>query len=56
MSTDLEQLKARRRGQSGVVTKFSQEAKTLLDTELLEDGALQRLEVISKQLEENVHY
>ena len=52
MSTDLERLKAQRRGQRGVVTKFSREAKTLLDTELLEDGALRQLEVISKQLEE----
>ena len=48
---DLDRLKARRRGQRGVVTKFTREAKTLMETELLEDDSLRRLEVISKQLE-----
>ena len=46
MATDLDRLKARRRrGQRGVVTKFTREAKGLLDTELLEDDSLRRLEV-----------
>ena len=55
MSVDLDRLKARRRGQRGVVTKFTREAKTLMETELLEDDSLRRLEVISKQLEGNAH-
>jgi len=40
MSADLDRLMAKLRGQRGMVTKFTREAKTLLETELLEDNAL----------------
>lgn len=52
MSADIDRLMAKRRGQRGIVTKFTREAKTLLETELLEDDALRGLGVISSQLEE----
>ena len=51
MSRDLDRLRARWGGQRGVVTKYTREAKSLLDKELIED-ALSRLELISKTLKE----
>ena len=41
-----------RRAHRGVATKYIQEAKTLLDTGMIEDRALRRLKVISDLLRE----
>jgi len=43
MSEALVRLKARRRGQRGVVTKYVQEVKSLLDMEMLNEGSKRRL-------------
>ena len=44
--------KARCRGQRGVVTKYIQEVKALVDAESIEPGSRWRLNTLSKLLEE----
>ena len=51
MTETLEHLKMSRRAHRGVATKYIQEVKTLLDTEMI-DRALRRLKVISDLLRE----
>ena len=51
MATDLERLKARRRGNRAVVTKLIEEARAILDTEEITDKGYRRLKVIQGQLE-----
>jgi len=52
MSEALERLKAQRRGQRGIVTKYVQEVKSLLDVEMLNEGSKHRLRILSRSLEE----
>ena len=42
MATDLERLKARRRGNRAVVTKLIEEARAILDTEEITDKGYRR--------------
>ena len=52
MSETLDRAKARRRGQRGVVTKYVQEVKALVDAESIEPGSRWRLNTLFKLLEE----
>ena len=52
MTDTLERLKMSRRAHRGVATRYIQEAKTLLDTETMEDRVLRRLKVLSDLLRE----
>ena len=51
MATDLERLKARRRGNRGVVTRLIEEARAILDAEEITNKGYRRLKVIRGQLE-----
>ena len=51
MATDLERLKARRRGNRGVVTRLIEEARGILGAEEITDKGYRRLKVIRGQLE-----
>ena len=50
--SESDRAKARRRGQQGVVTKYIQEVKALVDAESIEPGYRRRLNTLSKLLEE----
>ena len=52
MSEALDRVRARRRGQRGVVTKYVQEAKSLLEAESIESDSWRRLNTLYKLLEE----
>ena len=52
MTDTLKRLKMSRRAHRGVATRYIQEAKTLLDTETMEDRALRQLKVLSDLLRE----
>lgn len=52
MSETLDRAKARRRGQRGVVTKYVQEVRALVEVEPIEPGSQQRLNTLFKLLEE----
>ena len=50
--SETDRAKARRRGQRGVVTKYIQEVKALVDGESIEPGSRRHLNTLSKLLEE----
>ena len=50
--SETDRAKARRRGQRGVVTKYIQEVKVLVDAESIEPGSSRCLNTLSKLLEE----
>ena len=50
--SETDRAKARYRGQRGVVTKYIQEVKALVDVESIEPGSRRRLNTLSKLLEE----
>ena len=52
MTTNLERLKAQKRGHRGVVTKLSTESRVLLDGEEITDKGQHRLRLIHGQLQE----
>ena len=52
MSETLDRAKAWCRGQRGVVTKYIQKVKALVDAESIEPGSQRRLNMLSKLLEE----
>ena len=52
MSEFLDRAKARRRGQRGVVTKYVQEVKSLVEAKPIEPGSQRRLNTLFKLLEE----
>ena len=52
MAEALERLKRTRGAHRGVATKYTQEAKVLLETEMIEEKALRRLKVLSDLLQD----
>ena len=52
MAEALERLKRTRGAHRGVATKYTQEAKALLETEMIEEKALRRLKVLSDLLQD----
>ena len=50
--SETDRAKAQCRGQQGVVTKYIQEVKALVDAESIEPGSQRRLNTLSKLLEE----
>ena len=52
MAEALERLKRTRGAHRGVATKYTQEAKALLETEMIEEKALRQLKVLSDLLQD----
>ena len=54
MAEDLERIRARRREHRGVATKYTQEAKQILETESIDNSQRERLALLQVLLQEKL--